>query len=208
MPVSTACVRKNRDFLAFLTNCKRCYLCYRYIILYDLYPASAPSHPEVCSASPAGATALLYRRYYSRKRRVPKRKNPLSGKPERGRLLPLALASSFCFLLAFHAGLFIMLALASLCQNTCASTLTFEPLQSAFQGFVFADAYLGHCYPSPRSFRRGPFPQWDFLKGYTTTIQALYREECVPSTRKLRFSTSPRRYAIRSAIGWPPIMWK
>ena len=142
------------------------------------------------------------------KRRVPKRKNPLSGKPERGRLLPLALASSFCFLLAFHAGLFIMLALASLCQNTCASTLTFEPLQSAFQGFVFADAYLGHCYPSPRSFRRGPFPQWDFLKGYTTTIQALYREECVPSTRKLRFSTSPRRYAIRSAIGWPPIMWK
>ena len=65
----------------------------------------------------------------------------------------LALTCSFCFLLAFHAGLFIMLALASLCQNTCASTLTFEPLQSAFQGFVFADAYLGHCYPSPRSFR-------------------------------------------------------
>ena len=93
-------------------------------------------------------------------------KNPLSGKPERGRLLPLALASSFCFLLAFHAGLLIMLALASLCQNTCASTLTFEPLQSAFQGFVFADAYLGHCYPSPRSSRHSLFVQ-NLSKAYS-----------------------------------------
>ena len=61
----------------------------------------------------------------------------------------LALTCSFCFLLAFHAGLLIMLTLASLCQNTCASTLTFEPLQSAFQGFVFADAYLGHLLSLP-----------------------------------------------------------
>ena len=68
----------------------------------------------------------------------------------------LALTCSFCFLLAFHAGLLIMLTLASLCQNTCASTLTFEPLQSAFQGFILADAYLGHCYPSPRSSCREP----------------------------------------------------
>ena len=65
----------------------------------------------------------------------------------------LALAGSLGLLLTLYAGLFIMLTLASLCQNTCASTLTFEPLQSAFQGFVFADAYLGHCYPSPRSYR-------------------------------------------------------
>ena len=64
----------------------------------------------------------------------------------------LALACSLSLLFTFHAGLFIMLTLASLCQNTCASTLTFEPLQSAFQGFILADAYLGHCYPSPRSY--------------------------------------------------------
>lgn len=68
----------------------------------------------------------------------------------------LALACSFSLLLTLYAGLLIMLTLASLCQNTCASTLTFEPLQSAFQGFVFADAYLGHCYPSPRSTRLSP----------------------------------------------------
>ena len=68
----------------------------------------------------------------------------------------LALACSLSFLFTFHAGLFIMLTLTSLCQNTCASTLTFEPLQSAFQGFILADAYLGHCYPSPRSYRLAP----------------------------------------------------
>ena len=68
----------------------------------------------------------------------------------------LALACSLSLFLAFYAGLFIMLTLASLCQNTCASTLTFEPLQSAFQGFILADAYLGHCYPSPRSYRLAP----------------------------------------------------
>ena len=145
------------------------------------------------------------------KRRVPKRKNPLSGKPERGRLLPLALASSFCFLLAFHAGLLIMLALASLCQNTCASTLTFKPLQSAFQGFVFADAYLGHCYPSPRSFRCGLPPLRIDRKGHTTTIQALYSEVYASSTRKVMkctnacFPLNRAAYTMRSAIGWPPI---
>ena len=66
----------------------------------------------------------------------------------KGKLI-LALTGSFGFLLALYAGLLIMLTLASLCQNTCASTLTFEPLQSAFQGFVFADAYLGHLLSLP-----------------------------------------------------------
>ena len=63
----------------------------------------------------------------------------------------LAFASCFSFLLALYAGLFIMLTLASLSQNTGACTLALKPLQSAFQGFIFADAYLRHCYPSPRS---------------------------------------------------------
>ena len=81
----------------------------------------------------------------------------------------LALACSLSLLFTFHAGLFIMLTLASLCQNTCASTLTFEPLQSAFQGFILADAYLGHCYPSPRSYRLAP----SLCQGHTATIHLL-----------------------------------
>lgn len=78
---------------------------------------------------------------------------PVRGKGLMADGLILALACCFSFLFAFHTGLFIMLTLASLCQNTCTSTLPFKPLQSAFQGFVFADSYLGHCYPSPRSSR-------------------------------------------------------
>ena len=97
--------------------------------------------------------ALLFHAGNEKSRRVIFRRDGPSGL-RMNQYLRLRAASAF--FLAFHAGLFIMLTLASLCQNTCASTLTFEPLQSAFQGFILADAYLGHCYPSPRSSRLSP----------------------------------------------------
>ena len=81
-----------------------------------------------------------------------KRPFPQGGKGRHEKSV-LALTSSLCFFLALNAGLFIMLALANFSQNACAGTLTFKPFQCAFQGFILADTYLGHCYPSPRSSR-------------------------------------------------------
>ena len=60
-----------------------------------------------------------------------------------------ALAGSFCLLLALYAGLFVMLTLANFLQHAGACTLAFEPLQSAFQGFILANTYLGHWLSLP-----------------------------------------------------------
>ena len=68
-------------------------------------------------------------------------------------VLILTLAGCFSLLLALHAGLFVMLALANLLNDACACALALKPLQSALQRLVFADSYLGHCYPSSRSSR-------------------------------------------------------
>ena len=65
----------------------------------------------------------------------------------------LALAGSFGLLLALDAGLFVMLTLTNFLNHTTAGALTLEALQSTLQGFILTDAYLGHCYPSPRSYR-------------------------------------------------------
>ena len=65
----------------------------------------------------------------------------------------LALAGSFSLLLTLDAGLFVMFALANFLNDACAGALALKPLQSALQGFVLTDAYLGHCSPSFRSSR-------------------------------------------------------
>lgn len=70
-------------------------------------------------------------------------------------MLVLALACGFGFLLALHAGLFIMLALADLCQYTGAGALPFETLQGAFQRLVFLDSNFRHVIPPLRSSRLG-----------------------------------------------------
>ena len=94
-----------------------------------------------------GFVSSVYATTTSKKRPSPK------GEGVRHEKSVLALTGSLCFFLALYAGLFIMLALANFCQNACAGALTLEPLQRAFQGFILADTYLGHCYPSPRSSR-------------------------------------------------------
>ena len=65
--------------------------------------------------------------------------------------LPLALTGGFCLFLTLDAGLLIMLALAHFLENATAGALPLKPFERTFQGLIFADTYLGHCYPSPRS---------------------------------------------------------
>ena len=80
------------------------------------------------------------------------RKNP--SHDEKGVLqkLPLALTGGFCLFLTLDAGLLIMLALAHFLENATAGALPLKPFERTFQGLIFADTYLGHCYPSPRSY--------------------------------------------------------
>ena len=65
--------------------------------------------------------------------------------------LPLALTGGFSLFLTLDAGLFVMLALAHFLENATAGALPLKPFERTFQGLIFADTNLGHCYPSPRS---------------------------------------------------------
>ena len=75
----------------------------------------------------------------------------LPGREECFAKLPFAFAGSFSLLFALDAGLLVMLAFAYFLENAAAGALPLEPFERTFQGLVFADTYLGHCYPSPRS---------------------------------------------------------
>ena len=44
-----------------------------------------------------------------------------------------------------------MLTLANFLENAAAGALPLKPFERTFQGLIFADTNLGHCYPSPRS---------------------------------------------------------
>ena len=65
--------------------------------------------------------------------------------------LPFALAGGFSLFLAFNAGLLVMLTLANFLEDAAAGALPLKPFERTFQGLIFADTNLGHCYPSPRS---------------------------------------------------------
>ena len=64
---------------------------------------------------------------------------------------PFALTGGFSFFLTLNAGLFIMLAFTDFLKDAAAGALPLKPFERTFQGLIFADTYLGHCYPSPRS---------------------------------------------------------
>ena len=65
--------------------------------------------------------------------------------------LPFALTGGFSLFLAFYARLFVMFAFADFLENAAAGALPLKPFERTFQGLIFADTNLGHCYPSPRS---------------------------------------------------------
>jgi len=44
-----------------------------------------------------------------------------------------------------------MLAFAYFLENAAAGALPLKPFERTFQGLIFADTNLRHCYPSPRS---------------------------------------------------------
>ena len=71
-----------------------------------------------------------------------------------GKGSPFALPGSFSLLLAFHAGLLVMLALTNLLENAAAGTLPLKPFERTFQGLIFTDSNLRHFYPSSRSTKR------------------------------------------------------
>ena len=102
---------------------------------------ASPALPTNCAVVPL---QLLYEKAPSRS---------IYGKGHIFEKSVLTLTCSLCLLLAFHAGLLVMLTLANLSQNAGTSALPLKPLQRALQGFVLTNTYLGHCYPSPRSSR-------------------------------------------------------
>ena len=79
------------------------------------------------------------------------KKKPFSEEKGVSAKLPLALTGGFSLFLALYAGLFVMLALAHFLENAAAGALPLKPFERTFQGLIFADTNLGHCYPSPRS---------------------------------------------------------
>ena len=79
------------------------------------------------------------------------KKNPSPKRREFFEALPLALTGGFSLFLAFYAGLLVMLAFAHFLENAAAGALPLKPFERTFQGLIFADTNLGHCYPSPRS---------------------------------------------------------
>ena len=80
-----------------------------------------------------------------------KRKTLLKMRREFFKALPFALTGGLSLFLAFYAGLFVMLAFAHFLENAAAGALPLKPFERTFQGLIFADTNLGHCYPSPRS---------------------------------------------------------
>ena len=82
-----------------------------------------------------------------------RKRKTLPGREGKGaKLLPLALTGGFGLFLALNAGLFIMLAFTNFLKDAAAGALPLKPFERTFQGLIFADTNLGHCYPSPRSF--------------------------------------------------------
>ena len=79
------------------------------------------------------------------------KKNPSPKRREFFIILPFALTGGFSLFLALYAGLFVMLALANFLENAAAGALPLKPFERTFQGLIFADTNLRHCYPSPRS---------------------------------------------------------
>jgi len=85
--------------------------------------------------------------------------------------LPFALTGGFSFFLTLDAGLLIMLALTNFLENAAAGALPLKPFERTFQGLIFADTYLGHCYPSPRSRTMADRGETLTLKNHRTIIQ-------------------------------------
>lgn len=81
---------------------------------------------------------------------------------------PFALTGGFSFFLTLNAGLFIMLAFTNFLKNATAGALPLKPFERTFQGLIFADTNLGHCYPSPRSI------QWPAVLKKTENRMLLY----------------------------------
>jgi len=88
------------------------------------------------------------------------------------RKLPFALTGGFGLFLALDAGLFIMLALTNFLKDAAAGALPLKPFERTFQGLIFADTNLRHCYPSPRSFNALPAAgHTDVWQNHTHIIQ-------------------------------------
>ena len=115
--------------------------------------------------------------------------------------LPLALTGGFSLFLTLDAGLLIMLALAHFLENATAGALPLKPFERTFQGLIFADTYLGHCYPSPRS------RTMDY-RGAKTLSEKPQRNYTAKEALRQLFSQkqagSLRNQAMRSASCVPP----
>ena len=84
-----------------------------------------------------------------------------------------------------------MLAFAYFLENAAAGALPLKPFERTFQGLIFADTYLGHCYPSPRS------RQWfsALPEGTRENHMSLYSQSI---TASMSFSEKERDRAIRT----------
>ena len=138
------------------------------------------------------------------------KKNPSPKRRELFKILPFALTGGFSLFLAFNARLFVMFAFTYFLENAAAGALPLEPFERTFQGLIFADTNLGHCYPSPRSIQ---WPADITLK--SENHNALYSQSEPESTffhkhavRDNGEEQAKRLQDIRSAIFIPPRIWK
>ena len=69
-----------------------------------------------------------------------------------------------------------MLALPNFLENAAAGALPLEPFERTFQGLIFTNTNLRHCYPSPRSKKR--------LIGATEKPARTSREVIIPEIRE------------------------
>ena len=67
-----------------------------------------------------------------------------------------------------------MLTFTNFLENATTGALPLKPFERTFQGLIFADTYLGHCYPSPRSYN--VLPAAGHTRTYGKTIKVLYSD--------------------------------
>ena len=72
-----------------------------------------------------------------------------------------------------------MLAFTNFLKDAAAGALPLKPFERTFQGLIFADTNLGHCYPSPRSFTPCQQPA---TRTDGKTMVVLYSESTYQST--------------------------
>ena len=90
-----------------------------------------------------------------------------------------------------------MLTFTNFLENATTGALPLKPFERTFQGLIFADTYLGHCYPSPRSYNGLASSRPD---GRTAKPWGYYTAKCRMRQRLLQISAFPVMFQSRFSL--------